>query len=204
MNKRVIGLFIFLPFILLCSRKTITRNYYLVELPKTVEISQTIATEQLPYIVDVRDFQVAKAFEQTRIALRTASNEINYYHYHHWAVRPAYALSDQLRQTVDRMRLFQQVNRGFSYSPHFIMTGIVHSIERYHINNQQSAHLAVTFQLIDLKTELPVVRYEFDQMKKLEKSKSMNAFAQVISEIFYQETLSFTAMITDYLGNLQE
>ena len=204
MKKFMLVLSISILFVFSCSKKTIIRNYYLVELPQNVDL-QTMSNEgPFPITVDVRDFQVAKAFEQTRIALRTATNELNYFYYHHWAVRPSYALADQAQQTFDRLGLFQQVNRGFSYSPQYLVTGIVHSIERYHPGKQQSAHLAITFQLIDTKTELPVVRHEFDRIKVLEKSKSMNAFAQTISDIFYQETLLFAQKITDYLNTLEQ
>ena len=202
MKRPILFLVIIFIFSLSCSKKAIIRNYYLVELPKNIEIRP--AAEMFPVTVDVRDFQVAKAFEQTRIALRTASNELNYFYYHHWAVRPSYALADQAYQTLDRLRLFRQVNRGFSYSPQYLVDGNVHSIERSHLDNQVSAHLSMSFQFIDKKTGLAVVRHEFDQLKKLDKTKHMNAFAMAVSEIFYQETLVFADKIKDYLAQENE
>ena len=66
-----------------CGKRAIVRKYYLLENPRLPASTNLIAPAPLPFSADVRDFQVGKAFDQTRIAARSGSNELDYYFYHH-------------------------------------------------------------------------------------------------------------------------
>lgn len=199
MNKLSIVILLIAPLLFSCSKKSIIRNYYLIEVPQNINVEKVKPEKQFAANVDVRDFQVAKAFEQTRIALRTKTNELNYYYYHHWAVRPSYSLADQIFLILDKRGLFNRCIRGFSYNPDYLIWGTVESIERLHLDNKQIAHLSMTLQLVDAETETPVVRHYFNKSVELKNKKNMNAFAQTISQILFEEGELFSEKISEYL-----
>ena len=180
------------------------RNYYVIELPQESEVATVDPGQQFAANVDVRDFQVAKAFEQTRIALRTATNELNYFYYHHWAVRPSYSLADQIHLILDKKGMFNRCLRGFSYNPDYLIWGTVESIERIHLDKKQNAHLTMTLQLVKADTEIPVVRHYFDRTVELKNQKNMNAFAKVISQVLFEEAAVFSDKISQYLQDQTE
>jgi ABC-type uncharacterized transport system auxiliary subunit len=181
-----------------CSRKVITRRYYVLESLAAQQKQDYGIEKALPYKVDIRDFRVAKAFNQTRIAIRSESHELNYYFYHHWAVRPTAAVSDLVYDIIDRAGVFLSCSSEYSLNPDYIITGFVHAIERIQTKHTVSAHLHATFQLIDADTDLEVLRYEFDRKTELEKDKSMNSFANAISDILRQETETYIRNILEH------
>jgi ABC-type uncharacterized transport system auxiliary subunit len=187
-----------------CGKRAIVRKYYLLENPRLLSTSDLTSPESLPFKVDVRDFQVGKAFDQTRIAARAGSNELDYYFYHHWAVRPSMALADMVHELIDHARLFQRCTRGYSYRPDFILTGHVMRLERLLDGESDAAHLATVLELIDVAAERSVVRYEFDRTTKLNQDGSMNGFANAISQIVFQETKIFTDKIVAQLQQKRE
>lgn len=183
-----------------CSQRSMVRKYYTLE-TKTALTSQELGLEKpLPLNVEVRDFQVAKVFDQTNIALREESNELNYYFYHFWAVRPATAVADLVYQLVDQTGLFQRATEGYASDSDYIITGIVHQLERTQVKNKETGHIGLTFQLLKSKSELPVLRYTFDRQIDLKKDRSMNGFARVMSDILRQETEEFIRRMAAYFS----
>jgi ABC-type uncharacterized transport system auxiliary subunit len=178
-----------------CGKRAIVRRYYLLEIPATVSAKNLTAPQPLSFSADVRDFEVVKAFDQTRIAARSGSNEIDYYFHHHWAVRPSMALADMVGELIDRAGLFQHCTRGYSYRPDYIITGQVLRLERVLTDTPDVAHLAAVFVLVDVAGEQPVVRHEFDRSMDLRSDRSMNGFANAISDIISQETQVFIGKI---------
>lgn len=181
-----------------CSKKAMMRKYYTLEVVSGKDRRIPRFRKTLPFRVEVRDFRVAKAYEQTRMALRTASNELDYYFYHHWAVRPPVAVADLVFRVLDRTRLFQYLSRDYSIRTDYNITGHLFSIERIVTDDKTSAHLAGVFELFDTKGDQIVMRYEFDQSVDMESDLSMNRFAAIISEIIHQEGEAFAKQIASY------
>jgi len=187
-----------------CSKKVITRRYYVLESKTSVQPQDYGIEKPLPYKVDIRDFRVAKAFNQTRIAIRSESHELNYYFYHHWAVRPTDAISDLVYDFIDRAGVFLSCSREYSLNPDYLITGFIHTIERIQDKRNVSAHLHVTFQLIKADSDLEVMRYEFDRSVELKKDKSMNMFANAISDVLIEETEQFLRKIVKHFEGLEK
>jgi len=187
-----------------CGKRVIIRRYYLLENPRLTASMDLAIAEPLPFNVDVRDFQVGKAFDQTRIAARSGSNELDYYFYHHWAVRPSMALADMAHELVDHAGVFQHCTRGYSYRPDFIVTGHVMRLERLLRDaGDDDAHLAIVFELIDVASEQQVVRHEFDRTTRLNRDKSMNGFASAVSQMVSEETELFIEKIVTHFEQKQ-
>lgn len=185
-------------FFMTCSKRITTRRYYVLELtnlPAFLRPDSTLFSIK----VDVRDFRVARAFDQTRIALRTNSNELDYYFYHHWAAKPSLSVADFVYDLIAAKKLFTGYFRGISYNPDYLITGDIKSIERIQERHAAYAHVHMVIELIDADTEQVVVRYEDDQRVPVEPARSMNTFARVSSQILLHFTNEFTNQVRIFL-----
>ena len=201
----IIILIIILGFCLFqCGKKAMIRKYYVLE---TQKVNQRITGDPIQPVagnVDVRDFRITKAFEQTRIAVRSESHELNYYYFHHWAARPSSVIPDMVCSLVDRAGLFHHCARGFTSKPAFLIKGQVEKIERIHKNNTVAAHISAILELTEEKTNTPVLRHDIDLIVELKDDKSMNAFARAISYLLEQETEVFITKMANYFQKQNE
>jgi ABC-type uncharacterized transport system auxiliary subunit len=205
MNRKygIIVLIFIVAFGLTCTKKVMVRRYYVIELPAVVMATFADST-QFDKKVDVRDFQIARAFDQTRIALRTNTNELDYYYYHHWAVRPSSAVADFVYDMLVQMKLFSNVARDISYNPEYLITGDVKSIERIHIRKKSYAHVYIIMNFLDADTEEVLVHFQDDQTVLLEPDGGMNTFSRKISEITAEINLAFLQRVEEYLSSLSD
>jgi ABC-type uncharacterized transport system auxiliary subunit len=180
-----------------CSRKAIIRKYYLLEASATSGPAELNVERPYEFKVVVKDFHVAKAFEQTRIALRSATHELNYYFYHHWAVRPSAAISEFVYYLVDHAGLFDRCSRGYAVDADFVIIGEIHALERLRTQKTEEAHLNITFRLSDAKDDRSLITYEADRRATFEE-KSMNAFAGQMSRLLKEETEAFILKVTEF------
>lgn len=180
-----------------CSKKIIIQKYYVLETQEHISHQNLQIEKTLPYRIGVRDFQIAKAFEQTRMTLRTKSNEINYYYYHHWAVRPSVGVSEIVCRLIENTHIFKQCSRDYTMDVDYLITGTVYKLERIEKKPFDAAHLNCVIALVDARTELPVSKHEFNRTLRL-KNKSMNNFALTISNILRDETEIFVRKAVDY------
>ncbi len=181
-----------------CSKSAVVRKYYMLEAQRNPADDAMQPLQPMTLKVDVRDFSVAKAFDQTRIVLRTKSNELNYYYYHLWAVRPAVAAADMYFEIISRLKLFQRCSRGYSIGPNYYLSGQITALERTLVAKNESVHIMASFSLFDARTELPVLHHSFDRTVELKKDKSMNGFADAASKILHSEMIGFLQQIIDY------
>jgi ABC-type uncharacterized transport system auxiliary subunit len=193
-------LFILVSTVLLtsCSKKITTRRYYVLELTNT---SQPIKADSAMFDVqvDIRDFRVARAFDQTRIALRTNTNELDYYFYHHWAAKPGQAVADFVYDLIEDKKLFSQISRGISYNPDYLIVGDIKSLERIQERKEAFAHVHLVMELINANTDEVMARFEDDQRLPVEPAKSMNSFARITSQILRHATNEFLDQVQYFL-----
>jgi ABC-type uncharacterized transport system auxiliary subunit len=185
-------------FVMQCSKKAMIRKYYVLETQSSTNRAAGDLKEPLAGNVDVRDFRTIKAFEQTRIAVRSESHELNYYFYHHWAARPSSVVPDMVCTLVDRSSIFRRCARGFTNNPDFIINGQVDIVERIQKKRASAAHLRATLELTEERSDVPLVRHDFDLTVDLKEDKSMNGFACAISNLLEQETRVFIVKMTEY------
>ncbi|HDQ44660.1 MAG TPA: hypothetical protein ENN17_04060 [bacterium] len=181
-----------------CGKKAMTRKYYVLEAASVQDRRIPRFTKTLPFHVEVRDFHVTRAFDQTRIAVRSASNELDYYFYHHWAVRPPVAIADLVHQVLDRTRLFRRLTREYSITCDYLVMGQILSLERVDRGEQTLARISGVLELLESKSNNTLMRYAFDQSVPMTKDRSMNRFAALISELLFQETEAFARKLADY------
>ncbi|MBN1465190.1 membrane integrity-associated transporter subunit PqiC [candidate division KSB1 bacterium] len=198
MKYRFLYLFLLLSLVqFACGKKINTRRYYVLECTKSQQARPD--TSLFNVKVDVRDFRVARAFDQTRMALRTNTNELDYYFYHHWAVKPSLAVADFVYDVIEARNMFSGAMRGISYAPDYIIEGDIKSLERLQEDKMAFTHVHMAVELIDARTEMTVVQYEEDQRLALEPAKSMNTYADVTSQILMHFTNKFLDQVHAHL-----
>ncbi len=185
---------------LACTKKAMIRKYYIIDSPSdTLAIDSDINTP-VPLHIEVRNFEVAKAFSQMPIALRTRSNELNYYFYHHWAVKPGTGIGDIVFAWLDQSELFQKISRGYTPESDYCLMGHVYAIERFQEKEKASAHLHLKFVLLDHHLGKPLLTHEFDRSKLFTPQKQMNPFAVAVSDILFEEFDIFLEQILLYFN----
>jgi len=174
-----------------CTRRVMMRRYYLIELDPA-KLSKIFKFDNpINHSVDVRDFNVDRAYRQTSIVLRSGTHELNYYYYHYWAVRPGLAVADMVYGIVEHSGLFKNCYRGFSYNPDFIIQGHIQQLERVQIKKIISAHLKGTINLTGAESGEIILRHDFDRIVGLGSKNDMNTFVTEISSILFNETNKF-------------
>jgi ABC-type uncharacterized transport system auxiliary subunit len=182
-----------------CGKKAMLRKYYLIEIPAAAE-ADSVQIVKLPATLDIRDFQISRSINQTRIAMRSNTNELDYYFYHLWAVRPSAGVADLIYEVMNNRIRSNRLIRGYSSRPDYIVTGSILHFEWDETEKKVSAHVSGDIDLIDEKTGNPVLRHHFNRREPIEKEKNMNSFAQRISQILVEETDRFISQITEYFN----
>jgi ABC-type uncharacterized transport system auxiliary subunit len=194
------SLLLLLLYVTGCGKKAVIRKYYVLE-PDSLITNQDMAISAiLPYNVDVREFTIAKAFAQPRIAVRLKSHKINYYYYHLWATHPSSAITYMVFRLVEGCGMFKKTNLGFSVEADYIITGNIDKLEVIEKKNKLLAHLDMSFKLIDNRKDEVVFRKSYNHIVPV-KDKSINDFAAEISNLLKQNTTDYLMQIHKQLSS---
>ncbi|MDZ7722711.1 MAG: ABC-type transport auxiliary lipoprotein family protein [candidate division KSB1 bacterium] len=181
-----------------CSHKQPARKYFIFEFTNQDYPAVEQADTTFDVIVDVLDFRVARAFDQTRMVVRTQSNELNYYYYHHWAVRPSYAIPALVYDYFEYKNVFRRINRGISYNPDYIIIGEVKSIERIQTKAGDLAHIHILFEFQQADNKIALIKHEATLIDKFD-DPSMNGFVKTLNHSLVFTLEQFKNKITNYL-----
>ncbi|MBU1678536.1 MAG: PqiC family protein [Bacteroidetes bacterium] len=213
MNKILI---VFLALLLFssCSSEKIVPKYYalnpidLVFEEEDVEdlglakvTFEPLKVFTLPYEVNISPVRVANAYEQNKIAVRTKRHEMQYYYYHLWSELPSTSITFLLDQYIRDAKLFKLTHLySQKLDAKYQLNSIVEQLERIDIEDKYSAHLKMSFQLIDLTAKEIVLTYNFDRYLPLEESTPMNVYAIHINRILYEESRNLILKISQTLS----
>lgn len=202
-------LFIILSIIILgssltCSKKAIIRKYYILEIDRSLFPDTTQSYKPIPVHIEVRDFEVGKAFSNTPIVVRTNTHELNYYFYHHWAVKPGIAIADMVFSYLTQQNLFEKHSRGYTIDSDYCLTGQVYTIERLEDKKKIYAHLHVKFELMDHALKKSLLQHEFNRKELIKDKKHMNPVAHQLSLILQHELNIFTEKMLDYIQSKED
>lgn len=204
MNVKIVcGILLISVLMLNCGKRITTRRYYVLDIPTSAQQAKPSKPE-FTVRVDVRDFHVSRAFDQPRIALRTNTNELDYYFYHHWASKPSLAIADYIYQLIDNRNVFSVLSRSISYNPDYVIRGDVKSLERIQVDKEAFAHVQILIELVDPKSGEVFAQFEDDQRLPLEPANSMNTFARATSQILRHVTDEFLSKVRLYFSTSAE
>lgn len=180
-----------------CSKKRIVTKFYTLDTPEQVSEEYS---KSWPYNVMVDNFKISKTYDRNQIALRTNTNELQYYFYHKWSENPATAIAYATWKYLRTAGVFNTCTYlGLSPQTDYVISGRIDQIERSENDDQIQAHINMTFELQDYSTRVVQIAHQFDKYSPLPEDSNMNIFAQEIQIILSTELEVFTTKIQKFL-----
>lgn len=202
-NGKMMALLLGLLILIGCARRTIIREYYVLELPPAADSTEYSRPALVDGACNLLPIQVAAAYDQTRIAVRTASHQLNYYVYHEWAVNPGTAFTELAEDFLRRRHLFAEISTQIVFTaPAYRISGTVYHLEAMEEKGRLLAHLSAELRLMDNQAGKMAVQHSFDRTVRLPR-KNINSLAANLSEIFQNELTTFAGKMRRYLEQRQ-
>jgi len=181
------------------SSKNVTRKYYTIELPdvKTGDIDTTVYFKANCEILGVT---VSNVYAGNKIANRSKSNEISYYQYHQWAVRPTLAIKEEISEYFSAGNLFGGIrSRYINTDVEYGVKAWVSRLEVMERKNEFVARLDIELALVDMDKGKVLLTHSASQDQVLN-SKDLNLFSQTISSMIYDELVNFEIAVRESPG----
>ncbi len=179
------------------GKQAVTR-YYLLEYPdeQADVLSSLEQTVPFPFSCNILPVDIHPAFASYQIAIREHANQINYFSFNEWAVRPTESLTRLVLQFFQNNDVFETVTNLRSGM------GSVVSVETYVSRMDLTvdrkafiANLAVEFKLVHNETRQVITSYHAANQRSLDE-KSLNEFAAAVSEMFVEGLVLFANQMT--------
>jgi ABC-type uncharacterized transport system auxiliary subunit len=186
-----------------CAGKQETIRYYTIDTYNltVADTVEAVMYDTLPYTVEIVDFTVSGPYNDNRIALRTHTNELQYFHFHHWAEMPASMIRFFTWRVVSETGLFEQAALRMSATiPDYLITGVIHRIERIDMDNDEAgARVSGGFELVYVRDGTTIVSHPYNTVVPFAANAPMNHFAREIGGILYTELHMFVRLIANEL-----
>lgn len=198
MNKKESILITLITLFLLlsgCASHPVAKYYILdyTPIPDTSFFQHT-----LPYKVQVKEFDIIDTYDQPRIVVRRSAHEIYYDRSSLWATRPQVAIPSLLINHINSIKLFEQCMKTFlDERPDYIISGMIHNIEKYDSEHITRADLHVTLTMTEVATNNVILTYEIAQYIPTYNS-NMDYFAKKISDTLHSEFDAFLKEVYRY------
>lgn len=199
-NLYLIILLLFVFAIQSCSKKVITRNYYVLEFPEQAADNQ-LEKPLVNASCEIFAVNIPPAFSQSRIAVRKRSHEISYYQNHLWAVTPGDLIAQLVESYIQKQNIFTKASQTiWKEVPAFRIHTYVQQIEAMDIDDELHARLKMKIDLFDRSENVIMVSHQFDRSEKLDE-RDINLFASSLSRILLEELNIFSDKIKNELTN---
>ncbi len=187
MKKRVSLILLCFLIITLSCISVPQKRYYLLYYKPVV---QTQKSWPFPYTVQLKDIKVLRVYDTPEIIYRYSPNEIEFFNYQLWAVKPNILIEDLIVNHFKEARIFQQFAslNLMDIRPDFWIEGTVERIEKLINNEDVFAHLVMNLQLIHSRSGTVQVNYNTDKIRKVSK-KDVVFVVRGLSELM-QETIN--------------
>jgi ABC-type uncharacterized transport system auxiliary subunit len=165
LNLAVLGLFLIISSCYF--GKPMDTKYYVIDYIPTPP-KERLEKGPYPYVLRVRDCNIAEAYRRSQIVYRQSANQMEFYGYHLWAVDPDRMIGDLVIKHLKTARLFENVTRTIeNYAPDNYLGCDIHAIEEYDNKDSWYAHLALEYQLEDAKTNQVIWKKTYDLRKQV-------------------------------------
>ncbi|MEJ2053937.1 MAG: ABC-type transport auxiliary lipoprotein family protein [Calditrichaceae bacterium] len=186
-----------------CGGNAVIQRNFIIDYDNSTnqENSVSLDCSGLQYNVRINRFEISRAYNQERIALRTKSNEVIYYYYNKWAENPVSAVRHFILEKFKINNIFAGINLNeIETMPDFVINGVISQIERIDIENTHAAHVKMILEFTEANSGKILVLHEFDRSAEIKKNASMNTFAREISRILDEECNVFINRICSKLN----
>ena len=142
------------------------RKFTLVTHP--LQISFKNSKRPYPYDLQVKKFSVSGTYDRDRIVFRISDFEFKDDRWNVWADRPSKMITDVVEAYVSKVNLFTGISQEYLDSrPDYVLTGTVSAIERRDSGDLWYAHLAMSWKLVDARTNELFWADDFNEAEKL-------------------------------------
>lgn len=196
-NRLIIAAVMLLVFTGCGGGKAVVSRYYLLEYPRltTLELLAGDSLVNLGGSCFIAPVEVHPAYATHQIVIREESNQINYFSFNEWAVRPNQSLTVFITDFFTDAGIFTSINAGrVAHGNDFLLETYVSKLEVMRGKPQLLAHVELTFTLSDMYTNKVVARHHANEVKILE-DKDLNQFAAAVSQIFVEQLHVFARQI---------
>lgn len=175
-------------------------RYYLIEMPAPAAQAEDGSTGLLfDGSCEISGVDVAPAYERNQIVNRSGTNEISYYRYHLWAVRPSVSIRELILNDLEASGVFSSVSERFSLSiPDYLFYTRIDHLEVLEDRNNFNAHLSIRFTLLKNDNRDLVLAHEAERTVSLEE-KDLNLFAGAVSRIIQEELRIFRMKLAEQI-----
>jgi len=178
-----------------CGSKIRYPSFYALNLPAPTPHS--VESRPLSGSVAVHEFSAPRFLRAGPIVYRPSPEQLGFYNYNRWAVDPRHAVTSGFVQALASRGIFQSV-RMFdgSTTPEYLITGTLDHLEEVDREHQVLVNVAISAQLINIKTGDVVWRDTSSQIISLEK----RAMVDLVSGM----SQSTDQVITNLISSMQE
>ena len=133
-----------------CGGKVRYPSYYVLNVPPT---PQVIVPKPMLGSAAVREFSAPRFLRAGPIVYRQSPEQIGFYNYDHWAVDPRSAITRAMAQNLQARGLFESVHLfDGRTTADYLVTGTLDHLEEVDQGHDVFISVAVSAQLLDLKT----------------------------------------------------
>ncbi len=123
-----------------------------------------------PFQVQVKGFEVPRAYDRTHIIRRRDQYELQRDNLHHWMERPGDMITDAVKQYLRQADLFTYIGGDrdfFEHRPDYVFSGSIKAIERFDSGDLWAAHLVMTMKLVRQADGKVIWQDDFDEEKQV-------------------------------------
>ena len=163
--------------------KPITKQFYLLSYQPD-QLVERIKNEPYPLTIRLRPFEIEKAYAKPNIVYRRSPYELEYYGFHHWAVRPSDMMTDLIYSHLEGLNLVASTVRRLDEKgkPDYELSGTVLALEEYDSEETWFAHLKIRMTLTRLSDGVVIYNRLYDQRKIVEVHTPMHV-VRTLSEL---------------------
>ncbi len=188
--------------IISCTKRYIAR-YYILDYNPQINVENQFE-KPFPYNLQVKEFKIDRTYDNSRIVIRQSAHQIYYDRFSLWARRPQEAITFLLVNHINKLHIVKNCKERFiDDSPDFIISGQIHSIEKYQNDLLLRADIHISLTLTKVSTNQIVLNKEIVSYTPLYTNK-MNYFAKTISDNLDKEFSNFILDMVNYFKSEEQ
>jgi len=171
----------------LLGTKTIRQQRKFTLVAQPLRLPLGLSERPYAYKVQLRKVEVSRLYDRDQLVSRLSPYEVREDRWNVWASRPSDMLTATLQRYLGDAGLFAQFDREFlDQRPDYVLEVLVGAIECYASEDRSTAHLALSWRLVDQKDNKVSWSGRFDREEPVY-SRDIGAAVQALSGILHDE-----------------
>ncbi|NBF40804.1 MAG: hypothetical protein GVY14_10350 [Spirochaetes bacterium] len=183
------------------SQPTEPTNYYVLEFDDSASGAppeRGAADDAGAAAVIIQDAEVAPMFDRRQLLQRLDGPLVRYRNGDLWAVSPATAVANLVREGVERSPRFGSVSTGRRAAGSYEVVIRIDALTHYCCSRASEGEVAGELTLLDLQSGSTVTRHRFERREALG-DEEPQSFVEAVSRILSEEVIAFLGKTPDEL-----